>query len=81
MVFFITLLVEILTWLVILHVVLAYFLPPYHPLRGAIDRIVEPLLAPIRRIVPPLGMIDLSPLFLILILQLLGRLLAGMLAG
>lgn len=81
MVYFIALLVEILTWLVITHVILTYFLSPYHPLRAAIDRIVEPMLNPIRRVVPPLGMIDLSPLFLILILQLLGRLLAGLLAG
>jgi uncharacterized protein YggT (Ycf19 family) len=32
--------------------------------RSAIDRIINPLLMPIRQVVPPLGMFDLSPLVL-----------------
>ncbi len=54
---------------VIVNVVLSYFLSPYHPVRSALDRIVEPLLSPIRRVVPPLGMIDFSPLILIILIQ------------
>jgi YggT family protein len=46
---------------------LGYFLSPYHPVRTALDRIVEPLLAPIRRIVPTLGMLDISPMVLIIL--------------
>jgi YggT family protein len=75
MVGLISLIVDLLTWAIILHVLLSYFLSPYHPLREAIDRIVEPMLAPIRRYVPPVGALDLSPIVLILILQLLGMLL------
>jgi YggT family protein len=59
-----------LTWLVIINAVLSYFLSPYHPLKMALDRIVEPMLAPIRRIMPQTGMIDFSPLVLIILLQL-----------
>jgi len=54
---------------VIVDVLLSYFLSPYHPLRSALDRIVEPLLSPIRRVVPALGMIDFSPVILVILIQ------------
>ncbi|WP_372459102.1 YggT family protein [Alkalihalobacillus deserti] len=37
-----------------------------------IGRIVEPYLEPFRRFVPPLGMIDLSPIVAIIVLRLAG---------
>ena len=55
---------QLLILLIILSVVLSYFMSPYHPVRENIDRIVEPLMGPIRRVVPPLGMFDLSPIVL-----------------
>jgi YggT family protein len=75
----INLLITILTWLVIVKVVLSYFMSPFHPLRAAIDRIVEPMLEPIRRIMPQTGMIDFSPLVLIILLQVLGIVLRNLL--
>jgi YggT family protein len=66
----IRLLATLLTWLLIIHVVLSYFMSPYHPVRQAIDRFIEPLLAPIRRILPRTGMIDFSPLVLLILIQL-----------
>ena len=53
---------QILILLIIISVILSYFMDPYHPIRRTLDRIVEPMLAPIRRVVPLVGMIDLSPL-------------------
>ena len=70
---------ELLSLLVFLSAILSYFMDPYHPVRRGVDNIVEPLLAPIRRIVPPLGMIDISPLILILLIQLASRLVIGLL--
>ena len=67
----ISLLFSILFWLVIIAVVLSYFLDPYHPVRRRIDSIVEPMLAPIRRVVPPIGMIDFSPFVLLILIQVL----------
>ncbi len=64
--------VEAVTILVVVHVILSYFLPPYHALRQALNRLVEPMLTPIRRVVRPAGMIDFSPLILLLLVQLLG---------
>ncbi len=54
---------------VLASVLLSYFLPPYNNVRVFLDRIVNPLLIPIRRVVPPLGMIDFSPIVLIILIQ------------
>jgi YggT family protein len=62
---------KILTYTVIIDALLSFFLPPYNPFRNFLDRLVEPLLNPIRRIVPTLGGMDFSPIVLILIFQLL----------
>jgi YggT family protein len=62
--------VQVITFLVIVKVVLSYFMSPYHPVRETIERLVEPLLAPIRRVLPPMGMLDFSPFVLIILLQL-----------
>lgn len=70
---------QILILLVILSVILSYFLDPYHPIRRGIDRIVEPMLNPIRRVVPLIGMLDFSPLVLIILIQIVGGLLVRLL--
>ena len=57
--------------LVIVKVVLSYFMDPYHPVRRTLDNLVEPMLAPIRRVVPLIGMFDFSPLVLIILVQVL----------
>ncbi len=64
--------IQIVTVIVIIKVFMSYFFPPYQPVRMFIDRLVEPMLAPIRRVLPPVGMFDFSPLVLIILLQLLG---------
>jgi YggT family protein len=46
-----------------------------------LDRIVEPMMAPIRRIVPPLGMVDFSPLILLILIQVITTVLANLVAG
>jgi YggT family protein len=73
--------VQLITLLVIIKVFLSYFMSPYHPVRLIIDRVVEPMLRPIRRVIPPIGMLDISPLVLIVIIQILGRLIITILAS
>lgn len=63
---------QAITLLIIVQVILSYFLHPYHPVRQAIDRLVEPMLAPIRQILPPMGMFDFSPLVLLILVQFIG---------
>ena len=50
-------------------------LPPEHPLMRVTAALTEPLLAPIRRVLPSAGGIDFSPMALLLVLRLLKRLL------
>ncbi|MGQ9724430.1 MAG: YggT family protein [Tepidimonas sp.] len=42
---------------------------PFSPLIGTLGRLLEPLLAPVRRIVPTVGGVDLSVLVLLVLLQ------------
>lgn len=72
---FISALSQLLVLLVIVSVILSYFMDPYHPIRRSIDSVVEPMLAPIRRVVPLIGMLDLSPLILIILIQVLSNIL------
>jgi YggT family protein len=75
LVYVINLVIQVIMILVIVKVILSYFMSPYQPLRMAIDRVVEPMLAPIRRVVPPLGGLDFTPIVFIILLSLIGRVL------
>jgi YggT family protein len=77
--FFINTISQIFVWIVIAAAILSFFLPPYHPVREVLDRIVEPFLIPIRRLVPMVGTFDFSPLILILAVQLISGLLVKLL--
>lgn len=55
---------------------------PYdlHPIRLGLRRVTEPILDPIRRVIPPLGgTLDLSPIVALLLLRLVERLVVGVL--
>ena len=70
----VVLLLTLLSWAVFAAVVLSYFVDQYNPVRMTIDRYVEPMLSPLRRWIPPISGIDLSPVALIIILQVLRKL-------
>ena len=72
--------IRIIILLVIVQAVLSYFMSPFDPIRQRIDRWVAPLLEPIRRVIPPLGgRIDISPIILIILLQVVDYLLTRLL--
>ncbi len=54
------------------------WIAPYSPVGPLFDALTRPLLAPVRRILPPLGGIDLSPLVALLLLQVVLIVLAGL---
>jgi YggT family protein len=57
---------------VLIYALLSWFAgAAYNPAARMLAKLVEPLLAPIRRIVPPLGGLDLSAVFLLIALQAL----------
>jgi YggT family protein len=70
---------SLLVLLVILNVALSYFMDPYHPVRRALEQIVGPMLNPIRRAVPLIGMFDISPIILILLISVVQSALVNLL--
>ena len=55
---------------ILIQVILSWINPGHHnPLIGLINRVAEPVLRPLRNFLPPLGGIDLTPLFAILVLM------------
>lgn len=56
---------------------------PYHPTWGPILRAVynltEPIIAPVRRFLPPMGGLDFSPMIVLILASVLQRLLIGVL--
>jgi len=68
---------QILILLVIVSAILSWFMSPFHPVRQALDRIVDPLLMPIRRVLPTMGGFDFSPLILIVLIGLIDQVLTS----
>lgn len=66
--------------LVIVYAVLSW-VQAGSPLVGLVGRLVAPWLSPIRRVVPLVGGVDLSPLVLLVLLQVAGIVLGGVAAS
>jgi YggT family protein len=81
------LLLRVLGWVIILQVVLSW-LVAFNVINtssdgvrrfiAAIDRLLDPLYRPIRKVLPDFGGIDLSPVVLLLLIQILRMLLGGL---
>lgn len=54
---------------------------PYHPIVVFLDRVTEPILASIRRIIPPIGMMDISPIVALILLQVIRQVLLTLIAS
>ena len=74
--FFIKLLCEVLTLTIILRAIVSWFSPrPNNMLANVLYQVTEPILSPLRRIIPRAGMVDFTTLVAIILLQLIVRLL------
>lgn len=60
---------EMLFWVVILSAALSW-INPHAPLAGPLNAFTRPFLTPFRKILPPVANVDLSPLLLLLLLQI-----------
>ena len=67
------------TLVLLADIIVHYFLDPFHPVRAALDSIVNPFLNPIRKILPSTGMADFSPIVLWLLIQVVERILVQIL--
>lgn len=57
---------------ILVHVVLSWVSPGHwNPLISVLNSLVAPVLRPVRRVIPPIGGLDLSPLFVLIGLQAL----------
>jgi len=73
---FLELLCEVLTLAIFIRVILSWFSPGQtNRLTNLLYQVTEPILAPLRRIIPRVGMLDFSPLVAIILLQLITYLL------
>jgi len=74
---FISFLCNALAIIIFVRAILSWFaISPYEPIMVFLYRITEPILAPLRRIIPRIGMIDITPVIAIIILLLIPQLLA-----
>jgi YggT family protein len=66
---------EVYTWILIARVLMSWFNPsPNNPLVQFVLRLTEPVLAPIRKVIPAMGGLDLSPIVVFIALMFLKRL-------
>jgi YggT family protein len=56
---------------IIMQAILSWVAPPYSPMTPLLNALTQPFLRPLRKRIPPVGNVDLSPLLLILIIQLI----------
>jgi YggT family protein len=80
------LLLSVLTWIIIIQVIMSWLFA-FNVLNAgsggvrafviALDRITAPLYRPIRRMLPDFGGIDFSPLVILILIQVIKKLLAG----
>lgn len=73
--YFLSQLINLVLVLLVIRIILTWVVPDYYkwqqqPLR-TLQAVTEPIMAPFRALVPPIGGIDFSPMLLFLLLQLL----------
>lgn len=66
---------SLLFWILIIRALLSWFSQGYNPIEMVLHQLTEPLLAPIRKVLPSMGGLDLSVLVALLGLQFLQLLL------
>lgn len=65
--------VQVLTFAIVARAILTWFpIRQNNPVTSFLWHITEPVLSPLRRIIPMFGMIDLSPMVAIILLQVIG---------
>ncbi len=66
------LVLRIYVWIIIIRAIISWVNPdPYNPIVRFLYHITEPVLRPIRRVIPPIGGIDISPVVVLIIIYFL----------
>ncbi|MCB0091844.1 MAG: YggT family protein [Caldilineaceae bacterium] len=66
-------LVGLYTFVLLARILISWIpnMDPYHPIVQLLYQVTEPVLDPARRLIPPLGMIDISPIVVFIALGIL----------
>ena len=81
--FIVSIVAQALTLAIIVRALLSWFpaVRALTPVTGLLDRATEPLVGPVRRRLPAMSGIDLSPLVAVLLIGVVESLVLGVLAG
>lgn len=76
---FIDILTNVLMVAILLRAILSWFpnISRENPFVQVVFQVTEPVLAPLRRVVPTLGVIDITPLVALLLLQMIQMMVAS----
>jgi YggT family protein len=76
---FISLFIQIYSLVILARVLMSWVnVDPYSPLARAIFDLTEPVLAPVRNMLPQSAGLDFSPIIVMVLLQILGQILITM---
>ena len=82
---FVSLLSTVLYFALLARVLLSWFQvgpsSPFYPVISILYQVTEPILAPIRRLLPRFGMMDFSPIVAFILLSIVQRVLTRALSG
>ncbi|MFB0536049.1 MAG: YggT family protein [Anaerolineae bacterium] len=79
---FVNILFTLLELAILARVLLSWFrVDPYHPAVTFLYQITEPILRPLRNVIPPLGMIDISPIVALILLDIVRQIIRAVILG
>jgi len=82
LIYFVDVFFTLLSLAILARVLLSWVrVSPYHPAVEFLYRITEPILAPLRRAIPPIGMMDISPVIALILLQIIRQILVALIRG
>lgn len=70
-------LIQLYTLVLLARILMSWIpnLDPYNPIVQVLYQVTEPILEPARKLIPPIGMIDISPIVVFIVLGILQDLL------
>ena len=72
---------SLLFWVIVIRAIMSWFSQGRNPMENLLHQLTEPLLSPIRRVIPPIGGLDLSVIVLLVGLQFLQILVQNLVSG
>jgi YggT family protein len=73
-------LIQLYTFVLLARILISWIpnFDPYHPAVQLLHRVTDPVLEPARKLIPPIGMVDISPIIVFFALQILSSMLSDL---